>query len=525
MMEMVVPAKVTLAAVVGLTAVRLAYRSRASVRHLLLAATMAAFVAIPVAAAIAPSMVFELPVVRHDPSAAPPRQPAASRASAVEGRVQAASPSTGTNPRLPTLTQVAWTLWPGVAVLLLARLGIALARLHALRRCGLPWREGSDVVGRLARQAGVYPVELLVHEDIAAPLTCGFSRPCILLPGEAQQWNDSDLRRALVHELEHVRRSDWVIQLAARAACALYWFHPLAWVTWRRLCLEAERACDDAVLETGERTDYADQLVQLARRMSASAAQPAVGMANRSDLSARVTALLNESQRRGRAGLVRTAGILSGAAAIVLAMAPLNAIVVPVEPAATSNQRSAPSGADEDEDGTSLTLLDHRLYAAAARGNVARITQLVEAGANVNAVLLGDGSPLIAAAREGHYEAARVLLGRGANPNVAVPGDGNPLIMAAREGHADIVELLLDQGADIDEIVPGDENALIQASGAGQLEVVKLLVERGANVDRRAWAGRAFERPSGEWRTPLSMARRGNHQAVVDYLLSSGAQR
>ena len=93
------------------------------------------------------------------------------------------------------------------------------------------------------------PVELLVHEDIAAPLTCGFSRPCILLPSEAQQWNDSDLRRALVHELEHVRRRDWVIQLAARAACALYWFHPLAWVAWRRLCLEAERACDDAVLQ------------------------------------------------------------------------------------------------------------------------------------------------------------------------------------------------------------------------------------------------------------------------------------
>jgi beta-lactamase regulating signal transducer with metallopeptidase domain len=526
MMEMLILAKVTLAAAAGLTAVRLAHRSRASVRHLLLAATMAAFVAIPVAAAIAPSMVFELPVVRHD-APAPTRQSAAPRPSAVEGRVQAASPSTGTSLRLPTLTQVAWTLWAGVALVLLARLGVAFARLHAIRRCGLPWLEGADLVGRLAREAGVSPVELLVHEDIAAPLTCGFSRPCILLPSEAQHWNDSDLRRALVHELEHVRRSDWAIQLAARAACALYWFHPLAWVTWRRLCLEAERACDDAVLETGERTDYAEQLVQLARRLSAGAAQPALGMANRSDLSARVTALLNESQRRGRAGLVRAAGILLAATAVTLAIAPLTAVVVQVDPAEASNQRSGSSGPAEDveDDDASLTVLDHRLYAAAALGNVARITRLVEAGANVNAVILGDGSPLIAAAREGHFEAARALLGRGANPNVAVPGDGNPLIMAAREGHADIVELLLDQGADIDEIVSGDENALIQASGRGHLEVVKLLVERGADVNQRAWADRAFERPSGEWRTPLSMARRGNHQTVVEFLLSSGAQK
>jgi beta-lactamase regulating signal transducer with metallopeptidase domain len=511
-------AKVTLAAVVGLTAARLAYRSPAAVRHLLLAATMAGFVTIPLAAAIAPSMVFEFPVERREASADPSPRTVAPSASPVEGRVQAASRSTATNRRLPTLMQVAWTLWAGVALLLWARLGIALARLHAIRRCGLPWLAGADLVGRLARQAGLRPVELLVHEDIPAPLTCGFSRPCILLPGEAQHWNDSDLRRALVHELEHVRRSDWMIQLAARAACALYWFHPLAWVTWRRLCLEAERACDDAVLETGERTDYAEQLVQLARRMSAGAAQPALGMANRSDLSARVTALLNDSQRRGRAGVVRTGGILLVATALVLAMAPLNAVVVPVDPAAASNQAKA-------DDDPAPTDIDYRLYEAAAQGNVTRINRLVEAGANVNAVLLGDGSPLIAAAREGHYEAARVLLGRGANPNVAVLGDGNPLIMAAREGHADIVELLLDQGAGIDDIVSGDENALIHASGRGHIEVVRLLVERGADVNKRAWADWGFERPSGEWRTPLSMARRGNHRAVVEFLVFSGARR
>jgi beta-lactamase regulating signal transducer with metallopeptidase domain len=511
-------AKVTLAAAAGLCAVRLARRSRASVRHLLLASTMAAFVTIPLAAAIAPSMVFELPVDRRETSAAASRQTVLPLTNPVEGRAQAASQSTGTNPRLPTLMQVAWTLWAGVALLLLARLGIALARLNTIRRCGLPWLGGSDVVGQMARQAGLPPVELLVHEDIPAPLTCGFGRPCILLPSEAQHWHDSDLRRAIVHELEHVRRCDWMIQLAARAACALYWFHPLAWVTWRQLCLEAERACDDAVLETGERTDYAEQLVQLARRMSAGAAQPALGMANRSDLSARVTALLNEGQRRGRAGIMRTGGIVLAAAALILAMAPLKAVVVPVDPAA------GPKHVEASEDSVP-TDSDYQLYEAAAQGNVTRINRLVEADANVNAVLLGDGSPLIAAAREGHYEAARVLLGRGANPNVAVPGDGNPLIMAARGGHADIVELLLDQGAGIDNIVSGDENALIHASGGGHIEVVKLLVERGADVNKRAWADWGFGRQSGEWRTPLSMARRGNHREVVEFLTSSGARR
>lgn len=116
-----------------------------------------------------------------------------------------------------------------------------------------------------------------------------------------------------------------------------------------------------------------------------------------------------------------------------------------------------------------------------------------------------------------------MLLDRGADPNLGVQGDGNPLIMAAREGHLSIVSLLLDRGARIEDIVDGDENALIQASGAGALDVVKLLVARGANVNARVYVEEPY-RGASEWRTPLSMARRGQHRAVVEFLLSKGAR-
>ena len=107
--------------------------------------------------------------------------------------------------------------------------------------------------------------------------------------------------------------------------------------------------------------------------------------------------------------------------------------------------------------------------------------------------------------------------------NAGVEGDGNALIMAAREGHLDIVTMLLDRGAVIEEVVPGDENALIGASGAGELDVVRLLVSRGANVNARVWAEEGWPDRQGEWRTPLNMARRGGHTAVVRYLQSVGA--
>ena len=128
---------------------------------------------------------------------------------------------------------------------------------------------------------------------------------------------------------EHVRRGDWAVQLVARVTGACYWFHPLVWIAWRRLCLEAERACDDAVLQNAERADYAEQLVLLAQQMSNAHAHPALGMANRSDLSTRVSALLDTSQQRGRVGMLAIAIAMSTASILVLAIAPVRAPAKP----------------------------------------------------------------------------------------------------------------------------------------------------------------------------------------------------
>ena len=74
------------------------------------------------------------------------------------------------------------------------------------------------------------------------------------------------------------------------------------------------------------------------------------------------------------------------------------------------------------------------------------------------------------------------------------------------------------------QLVPDDENALIQASAEGRLDVVKLLVSRGADVNARVFVDSTFEKPDGEWRSPLSMARRGRHAEVVTFLQSAGAR-
>jgi hypothetical protein len=64
------------------------------------------------------------------------------------------------------------------------------------------------------------------------------------------------------------------VNCVARVVCAAYWFHPLIWIAWRRLALEVERACDDAVLGRSEAAAYAGQLVGLAERPQSAAEPP-----------------------------------------------------------------------------------------------------------------------------------------------------------------------------------------------------------------------------------------------------------
>ncbi|OLC79356.1 MAG: hypothetical protein AUH72_14560 [Acidobacteria bacterium 13_1_40CM_4_65_8] len=513
--------KATVMLALGLTAARLARRAQASVRHLLLAATFGALILLPLAALAVPNVIIQVPVPASSARVAP-----AGDAPPSDDSVTPSSTGDRDARRLSRVwtasgwpTVIRWA-WAAGATVLSASLLLALSRVRRLRRNGLPRPELRQLAQSLACHAGLrQSIDVLEHEDVAAPLTCGLWRPAIVLPPDAREWDDADLRRALVHELEHVRRRDWAIQLTARVVCACYWFHPLVWVAWRALCLEAERACDDAVVRSAERTDYADQLVLLARRLSHAHAPAMLGMANRSDLSARVAALLDDHQRRGRAGLLAASSVLIAAGLVVIAIAPVRAVATP-KASAASEQRSRRGDTRQRR----VRGLDRALYEAAESGDIAEIDQLLQAGADVNCVLDGDGSPLIAAARERRLDAVRHLLDRGADVNMAVPGDGNPLIMAAREGSVSIVALLLDRGANIDRIVPDDENALIQASGSGHLDVVKLLIARGADVNARAWAESARERPRGEWRTPLSMARRGRHESVVAVLLAAGAR-
>lgn len=283
-----------------------------------------------------------------------------------------------------------------------------------------------------------------------------------------------------------------------------------------------------------------------ADRKSTALTLATIGITNPRGLSVRVTAL-KARRRRGRTtrratgalvipsiivfilgpGLATATYAASGSAGALSAAPATSAAARRSAVSRRGTARGTPQQAINP--GVSMSVVNVALLEAAGNGDSTKVLELLAGGADVNATVPGDGSALIAAARgrrdNGRIDVVTLLLDRGADVNLAVPGDGSPLIAAAQKGYLDVVTLLLDRGADVDRAVSEDENALIAASAAGRLDVVRLLVARGADVNARAQAS-IYQGAKGvgrEWRTPLGMARRRNHTAIVQYLLSAGA--
>ncbi|HJP60537.1 MAG TPA: M56 family metallopeptidase, partial [Gemmatimonadaceae bacterium] len=249
--------RTTIVLVVGLTALVFARRARASVRHLLMAATFGTVLVLPLAMSTVPALTVRLPVSAGHTFGGLVSNPAPDVPVAAIS-VSLRHDTNSVRRSLPSIANVFRFVWAAGATLLLVILLVDVLRLRALKRRGLPWLGKKDLMRSLGIASGApRSVEVLLHESIDAPLTCGLWRPAILLPIDANDWPDDDLRRALVHELEHVHRGDWATQLVARVVCACYWFHPLVWMAWRRLRLEGESACDDAVVECAESSQYA----------------------------------------------------------------------------------------------------------------------------------------------------------------------------------------------------------------------------------------------------------------------------
>lgn len=154
---------------------------------------------------------------------------------------------------------------------------------------------------RVAKCLGVgRAVEIAQSSLVDVPTVIGWFKPLVLLPASAVSGMTTEQIEAVVaHELAHVRRHDYVVNLFQLAMETVFFFHPAVWWVSHLMRREREECCDDiAVQMTGDRVGYVKLLVWLeeSRNGSAIAVPGAFGSAGLG-MSARGGSLVGRVRR------------------------------------------------------------------------------------------------------------------------------------------------------------------------------------------------------------------------------------
>ncbi|MFA9218595.1 MAG: M56 family metallopeptidase, partial [Sphingomonadaceae bacterium] len=146
--------------------------------------------------------------------------------------------------RMPALV-VAWSLGVGLMTL---RLSLGLVWVSRIRRRAILapaiWQDRLDA---LARRMGLHRrVQLKLHASLSGPITLGFWRPIVLLPAALLSGMPVAVLEALLaHELAHVQRWDYLVNLLQSLVEGLLFFHPVIWWLSQRMRVEREQVADE----------------------------------------------------------------------------------------------------------------------------------------------------------------------------------------------------------------------------------------------------------------------------------------
>ncbi len=143
-------------------------------------------------------------------------------------------------------------------------------------------------------------VSLLQHSKVKMPLTWGWRKPVVIMPDESNLWSADQRSSALLHELSHIKRGDFIVMMLAKISLSLFWFNPLSWVVFRMMKKEQEKACDELVLTTGIKpSDYAADILSIRMSVQPSWVPPGavLGVLGRSQLNDRLITILRKKYK------------------------------------------------------------------------------------------------------------------------------------------------------------------------------------------------------------------------------------
>jgi bla regulator protein blaR1 len=241
----------------------------AAVRYLVSCGALAALVVVPVATAAA----FILRTVPSPDRAVPMMTDLRTLVAPQPMLSIWMNPETSSAPWLAQVQLWALPVWSVGVLLCSVRLVWGGAHAFALGRGGEPAGDSvAALVGDVSRRMGIVrAVRVRVSNLTDGPSTLGWLRPIILLaPATAMGLTPSELEAVIAHELAHIKRYDYLVNVFQVVAETIFFYHPAVWWISSRIRLERELCCDDlAVRSCGDPVCYARALTTLEKqRMS-----------------------------------------------------------------------------------------------------------------------------------------------------------------------------------------------------------------------------------------------------------------
>jgi len=179
----------------------------------------------------------------------------------------------GTAPRqslLVLMVAMVYLLGGALGTLRFGKAYLSLQRLHR-NSSEVPAGPWTAMLDRYRRRLSIRrQVRLLQSTSAPAPLTMGWQRPVLILPSSSlDEDSEESIRVVLLHELTHIARNDYPMNLITKLVECLYWYNPLVWLASRRIRHVREAACDGyCIASLGDREGYVRVLLDYAQRLA-----------------------------------------------------------------------------------------------------------------------------------------------------------------------------------------------------------------------------------------------------------------
>ncbi|MEM7513780.1 MAG: M56 family metallopeptidase, partial [Bacteroidota bacterium] len=472
--------------------------------------------------------------------------------------------TTKVGPYLPLIT-LGWYI--GVLIMsMYTLLGFFYLYRLKTRDVMLPDAKWKAVFEEMTAKMGVFKnVQFLLTEKLQEPVTFYLLKPVVLVPlSLCTGMNPKQVEVLVLHELAHIRRNDFFVNLIQSVIEILFFFHPAVWWISGKIREEREHGCDDMVLKVQkDPMVYAEALTKL--KITFRPQKTRLAMAAKSKTSAfsqRIFRLFGQYDQRPQ--------FVKGSLIALLLLMTLvfqafrfpgpqvdihitshdhekpvtEAVAIVPEPdsepapEATAgshidvfsdtdegshidifpeeNSLATPNAEDEpkpealakfvdaDEDPSIDMLVD------AIHNNMISVAKyLVEQGVDVNQVGHEGYTPLGEAAHHDRAEMIDFLLSNGAKLEMKDEEGRTALVIAARNCASETANFLLEKGADVNAVDNKGNSVLMYAAHMGNYSLVKFLLDAGADKDLESKKGV----------TALSTAMRNGHEEVVLLLL------